>query len=335
MNPDYTFATPWALLLLLLIPITAFLQGRFGGSPAVTYSSTKTFREIGRRTRSHAGFFSRFLFHISLVGLILALARPQKGNDRTEVSASGIDIILALDVSRSMLAEDFTVGNQRTNRLVASKEVSSRFIQGRPADRIGIIAFAGQPYLVSPLTLDHDWLLQNVERVRIGMVEDGTAIGSAIASATRRLQDRDSKSKIVVLLTDGENNSGKIAPLTAAEAAASLGIKVYTIGVGSRGQAPFPVQDPFGRTFYQMMDTEFDEETLKQIAEKTGAQYFRATDTQSLEEIFAEIDKLEKSEVKVTRFRNFTDLYAWFLIPGMMLLFLKTTLDQTLWRRTP
>ncbi len=331
----FDFASPWALFLLLLLPLFAILHGRFGGAPAVTYSSTKAFREIGRRTRSKGGMFSRLLLYCSISLMVLALARPRSANDQSEVTASGIDIMLAIDVSRSMLAEDFTVGNQRTNRLVAAKEVSSRFIKDRENDRIGIVAFAGQAYLVSPLTLDHDWLLQNVERVRIGLVEDGTAIGSAIVSSSNRLKDREAKSKIIVVLTDGENNSGKVAPLTAAEGAAALDIKVYTVGIGSRGQAPYPVQDMFGRTAYQMVESEFDEQTLKDIAEKTGGQYFRATDTRTLEEIFKEIDQLEKSEVTVKRFRQYTDLFPWFLIPGFALLFLKNTLDQTLWRRTP
>ena len=187
----------------------------------------------------------------------------------------------------------------------------------------------------SPLTLDHDWLITNLERIRIGLVEDGTAIGSALASASNRLKDKEAKSKIVVLLTDGDNNMGRVTPLTAAEAAKALGIKVYTIGSGSRGNAPFPFVDPFGRTVYRQIPVEFDEESLKAIAAMTGGSYFRATDTRTLQQIFAEIDQLEKSEVEVQKVAQYRDLFPWFVLVGTVLLAAETLLGQTLWRRLP
>jgi Ca-activated chloride channel family protein len=225
---------------------------------------------------------------------------------------------------------------QRANRLEAVKRVTEEFIQKRPNDRIGIVAFAGRPYLVSPLTLDHDWLLQNLERTKIGLVEDGTAIGSALASASNRLKDKEAKSKLVVLLTDGENNAGRITPPTAAEAAKALGIKVYTIGSGSRGIAPFPVVGPQGQILgYQQIQVEFDERTLRDIASMTGGEYFRATDTSSLEKIFQAIDQLEKSEVQVQRIAQYRDLFPWFVLVGTVLLAAETLLGQTIWRRLP
>ncbi len=330
-----TFATPWVLLLLLLTPLLAWLKGRFGGTPGVVFSSTKTLRSIGVRRRSRAGDLLTALALMAYVAFVLALARPQLGQTITRTQASGIDIMLAIDVSRSMLAEDFTIGSQRANRLEAVKRVAEQFIKQRPNDRIGIVAFAGQPYLVSPLTLDHDWLIRNLDRVQIGLVEDGTAIGSALASAANRLKDKEAKTKLIVLLTDGDNNAGKVQPLTAAEAAKALGIRIYTIGAGTRGMAPYPVTDPFGRTFYQKMPVVIDEDTLKKIASISQGEFFRATDTQSLEEIFNEIDKLEKTRIEVERIAQYRDLFPWFLGAGLLLLLVEITASQTIWRRLP
>ncbi len=329
------FAQPKFLWLLLLIPVVAWLKGRFGGTPGVLFSTTATVARIGGRRRSRAGDFLTGLLYLALAFLILALARPQLGKTVTRVQASGVDIMLAIDVSRSMLAEDFTIGGQRSNRLEAVKRVTEQFINERPNDRIGIVAFAGRPYLVSPLTLDHDWLIQNLDRTQIGLVEDGTAIGSALASSASRLKDKESKSKLVVLLTDGDNNAGRVTPATAAEAAKALGIKVYTIGSGTRGNAPYPFVDPFGRTIYRQIPVEFDEATLKNIAQVTGGSYFRATDTQTLQRIFEEIDQLEKSQVEVQQVAQYRDLFPWFVALGTMLLATETLLGQTLWRRLP
>ena len=336
--PDFSglmFARPEWLWLLLLIPLISWLKGKFGGTPGVMFSTTKTVGKIGGRRRSRVGDFLTGLIYLALAMLIVALARPQLGKTITRTQASGIDIMLVLDVSRSMLAEDFTIGSQRANRLEAVKQVTEKFIQGRPNDRIGIVAFAGRPYLVSPLTLDHDWLTTNLERIRIGLVEDGTAIGSALASALNRLKDKEAKSKIVVLLTDGDNNMGKVTPLTAAEAAQALGTKVYTVGSGSRGNAPYPFVDNFGRTIYRQIPVEFDEETLQKIAAMTGGSYFRATDTQSLQRIFSEIDQLEKSEVEVQKVAQYRDLFPWFVGAGLALLLVEIILGQTVWRRLP
>jgi Ca-activated chloride channel family protein len=243
--------------------------------------------------------------------------------------------MLVLDVSRSMLAEDFTIGSQRANRLEAVRQVTQRFIEERPNDRIGLVAFAGRPYLVSPLTLDHDWLIKNLDRVQIGLVEDGTAIGSAIASGANRLKNKDSKTKLIVLLTDGDNNAGKVMPLTAAEAAKALGVRIYTIGAGTRGNAPYPVTGPFGQTRYQSIPVQFDENVLRQIASISGGEYFRATDTRSLNEIFAEIDKLEKSTIEVEKITQYEDLFPWFIMAGLAFLFVEIVGSQTVWRRLP
>lgn len=330
-----TFASPWALLALLLIPLLAWLKGKFGGTPGVVFSSTQTLRSIGVRRRSRAGDFLTALSLVAFACLVIALARPQLGKTITRTQASGIDIMLCLDVSRSMLAEDFSIGAQRANRLDAVKQVAQKFIEQRPNDRIGIVAFAGRPYLVSPLTLDHDWLIRNLDRVQIGMVEDGTAIGSALASAESRLKDKEAKTKLIVLLTDGDNNAGKVQPLTAAEAAKALGIRIYTIGAGTRGMAPYPLTDPFGRTVYQNMPVQIDETTLKKIAEISKGEFFRATDTRSLREIFDEIDKLEKTKVEVERIAQYRDLFPWFLVAGIALLTVELAASQTIWRRLP
>src|SRR5260221_11586796 len=237
-NSALTFARPWLLLLLLAIPLLAWLRGKSGPGAALTYSSTASLRAIGRQSAARAGKILRALLLLTLTFFVVALARPQLGKSLTQIEASGIDIMLVLDVSGSMLTKDFTIGGQEATRVDAIREVTRKFIEGRPNDRIAIIAFAGRPSVVSPVTLDSDWLLQNLERVRIGLVEDGTAIGSALASGANRLKEREAKSKILVLLTDGDNNAGKVKPVDAAEAAATLGIKIYTIGAGSQGYAP-------------------------------------------------------------------------------------------------
>lgn len=331
----FAFAHPWVLLLLLLLPLLAWLKGKFGGTAGVTFSNTAMLAKIGNRRRSRAGAILAALTYLALALFIVALARPQLGRVTTRVQATGVDIMLVLDVSRSMLAEDFTIGNRRANRIDAVKLVTEQFIRERPNDRIGLVAFAGRPYLVSPLTLDHDWLIRNLERLRIGLVEDGTAIGSAIASAANRLKDKEAKTKLIVLLTDGDNNAGKVQPLTAAEAAKALGIRIYTIGAGTEGEAPFPLTNQFGRTVYRNVLVKFDEKTLQDIATMTSGRYFRATDTNSLRTIFGEIDKLEKSKVEVEKTAHYRDLFMWFLIPGLICVSLEILLSQTVWRRLP
>jgi Ca-activated chloride channel family protein len=332
---SFEFGSPWFLLLLVLPPILLWLRGRPGNAPAILFSSLEALRPLGRRRRASTGAWWAGMTALAMALWIIAIARPRMGQSFQRIQASGIDIVLALDVSRSMLAEDFTIGSERANRLQAVQQITQKFIENRPADRIGIVAFAGKPYLVSPLTLDHDWLLQNLERIRIGLVEDGTAIGSAIASATNRLKERDSKSRILVLLTDGDNNAGKITPATAAEAAKTLGIKIYTICAGSRGFAPIPVPDMFGRTVYRNIKVEVDEGTLKQVAAIGGGQFFRAEDSASLNSIFKQIDQLEKTTIELDRYMQYRELYLWPAAAGCLLLVLHLLLRQTVLRRLP
>src|SRR6478609_7330064 len=242
-NSALTFAHPWLLLLLLAIPLLAWWRGKSGPAAALTYSSTASLQAIGKKSAARVGKILRALLFLALAFFVVALARPQLGKSLTQIEASGSDIMLVLDVSGSMLTKDFTMGGQEATRVDAIREVTRKFIEARPNDRIGIIAFAGRPYVVSPMTLDHDWLVQNLDRVKIGLVEDGTAIGSAMASASNRLNDKRSKSHVLVLLTDGENNAGKIPPNTAAEAVKALKIQLYAVGAGINGIAPVPVFD--------------------------------------------------------------------------------------------
>ena len=332
---SFSFSHPWVLLFLLVLPLLALLRGKIGGTPGILFSSTKLVVAVGKRRRAHAGALLASLVYAAMACLIVALARPQLGRTFERVQASGVDIMLVLDVSGSMVAEDYTIGSSRANRIDVVKRVTQQFIEARPNDRIGIIAFAGRPYLVSPLTLDHDWLIRNLDRVKIGLVEDGTAIGSALASAVARLKDRDSKTKIIVLLTDGANNAGKVLPLTAAEAGKALGIKIYTIGAGSHGPVPVPMKDPFGRTVYQKVVFDFDEKLLSQIAQLAGGKYFRAADTSSMADTFKEIDRLEKTKIEIEKTANYHDYFPWFLGAALLLIVAEALLSQTLWRRLP
>jgi Ca-activated chloride channel family protein len=339
-----TFARPWLLLLLLGIPLLAYLRGKRGAAAAVTFSSTRALSEIGKGSGSRAGKFLRAILFAALALFVLALARPQLGKSLTEVEASGIDIMLVLDVSNSMLAKDFSIGGDEATRLDAVREVTRKFIEARPNDRIGIIAFGTQPYVVSPMTLDHDWLLQNLERVRIGLIEGSTAIGSAMAAAGNRLEDKDSKSRAIVLLTDGDNNAGKIPPNTAAEALKALKIKLYAIGIGTNGIAPFPVMDGAtgriitdaeGNVLYQRAQVSFNEAGLKEIARIADGQFYRATDTKSLESIFRDIDRMEKSTVSVKKYQQYRDLFPVCIMTGTGLLIGQILLSQTVWRKLP
>jgi Ca-activated chloride channel family protein len=251
------------------------------------------------------------------------------------VTANGIDIVLGLDVSGSMQALDFQIEGQRLNRIAIVKSVVAKFIDERPNDRIGLIAFAGSPYLVSPLTLDHDWLQQNLERVNIGTGDDGTAIGSAIAASVNRLRTTKAKSKVLILLTDGMNNTGKISPLSAAEAAKALGVKIYTIGVGARGKAPIPVKDEAGNMHLIMAKVDVDEKTLEQVAALTGGKFYRATDTDSLQQIYEQINRLETTAQTVQKFERYEELYPFALYPSLAILGFGFVLQQTRFRRLP
>ena len=329
------FLYPEWLWALAVLPVILLWSGRRGPVAAVEYSDVSLAREVARRTRSRIGGIAWLLPILGAALMIAGLARPQRTDSHTEVTANGIDIVLGLDVSGSMEALDFTVNNSRVNRIEIVKAVVARFIEERPNDRIGIIAFAGSPYLVSPLTLDHDWLLQNLERVNVGIGDDGTAIGSAIAAAVNHLRTTAAKSKVVILLTDGVNNTGKIAPLAAAEAARALGVKVYTIGVGVRGKAPVPVRDESGRTHIVMATVDVDEKTLQAVANETGGLFYRATDTDSLQKIYEQINRYEKSAQSVQKFEHVEELYRWPLYPALGLLGLGVILQLTRFRRLP
>jgi Ca-activated chloride channel family protein len=322
----------WALTLL---PLVMLWRGRRGPIAAIQYSDVGLARAVARRTRSRIGNWVWLLPVFAGVLMIVGLARPQRGHSRTEVTANGIDIVLGLDVSGSMQALDFLIDNQRVNRIEVVKSVVGKFIDERPNDRIGLIAFAGSPYLVSPITLDHDWLQQNLERVTIGGVDDGTAIGSAIAASVNRLRTTPAKSKVVILLTDGMNNTGKISPLAAAEAARALGVKIYTIGVGVRGKAPVPVRDEAGNMRLVMAEVDVDEKTLQTVADQTGGKFYRATDTDSLKKIYEQINRLETSAQTVQKFEHYDELYPWALVPALGILGLGFILQQTRYRRLP
>src|ERR1700723_2277518 len=329
------FLQPEWFWLMALLPLVLLWRGRRGPVAAIEYSDVSLARDVARRGRSRIGLFVWLLPILAGALIIVGLARPQRMHGRTEVTAHGIDIVLGLDVSGSMQALDFQIDNQRVNRIEVVKSVVSKFIDERPDDRIGIIAFAGAPYLVSPITLDHDWLQQNLERVNIGGVDDGTAIGSAIAASVNRLRTTPAKSKVVILLTDGMNNTGKISPLAAAEAARALGVKIYTIGVGVRGMAPIPVRDQAGRMRLIMDKVDVDEKTLQTIAQETGGTFYRATDTDSLEKIYEQINRLETTAQTVQKFEHREELYSWALIPSAAFLCFGLLLQHTRFRRLP
>ena len=329
-----TFQHWWFLFALLLLPLFAWLRGKKGARPAFIYSSVMLLKNVGKTSRSSAGAFLHSLRWVALALLIVALARPQKTKTESTVRASGVDIVVALDLSGSMESEDFTIKGERVNRLVVAKDTIAKFIEKRPNDRIGLVAFAGRAYIAAPLTLDHDFLQANLARLNLHTIEDGTAIGSGLSAAVNRLRDIRSKSKIVILMTDGQNNAGKIPPLTAAEAAKALDVKAYTIGVGIRGNAPFPQMTPFGKR-YVMTPVDIDEDTLTAIAEKTGGKYYRADSTDTLRKIYAEIDQLEKTEVTVKKLVRRQEIFHWAAVPGLLLLLLEVLLGNTIWRRLP
>jgi Ca-activated chloride channel family protein len=329
------FLQPEWFWLMALLPLVLFWRGRRGPVAAIEYSDVSLARDLARSSRSRIGLWAWLMPILAGMLMIGGLARPQRDHSRTEVIANGIDIVLGLDVSGSMQALDFSIDGRRVNRIEVVKSVVSKFIEERPDDRIGIIAFAGAPYLVSPITLDHDWLLQNLERVTVGSGDDGTAIGSAIAASVNRLRETAAKSKVVILLTDGVNNTGKISPLAAAEAAKAMGVKVYTIGVGVRGEAPIPIRDAAGNMRLIMAKVDVDEKTLQAIAELTGGKFYRATDTDSLQEIYEQINRFEKSAQSVQKFEHVQELYPWALIPALVILGLGLLLQQTRLRRLP
>jgi Ca-activated chloride channel homolog len=329
------FHDPAVLWLLLALPLLAFWWGGRGKTPALRFPTISVGEMVGQKTRGRVGMLFLLFRLLALMLVIAALARPQIGKSTTEVDASGIDIMLVIDASTSMQSLDFNLEGRQANRLTVVKKVIREFVEQRPNDRIGIVAFASDPYLVSPLTLDHDWLQKRMDQIQPGDLGPATAIGSALAAGLNRLEEKKSKSRILILLTDGVNNAGSIAPQMAAEAARSVGVKVYTIGAGIQGEAPMPVKDPFGREMLVRVKVDIDEEILKSIAEKTGARYFRATTTESLKKIYADINQLETTKRSIRRHEDYRELVAYALIPALFLLGLEVFMGSTFWRRVP
>ncbi|MDB6140164.1 MAG: Ca-activated chloride channel family protein [Verrucomicrobiaceae bacterium] len=330
---EYQFAYPWLLLLLLAVPVLAWLRGRRGRAPAVLFPTAFLVKDLGPRRRSAAGSLTLNLGLISLATAIVALARPQHILSRDEDKTEGIAICLCVDVSLSMLTEDYFVGGSPTNRLVAAKQVMRDFIKGRTNDRIGIVAFAGNPYLPCPLTLDHDWLERNIERVQTGITGDGTAIGSGLAAAARRLDfEKKVKSKVIVLLTDGANNSGRLSPQEAAKLASTLGIRIYTIAIGTSGEHMIRMPDG---SMYNSGREEFDEPTLIEVARIGNGSYYRAQDSDALKHVFTTIDTLERTEVIKRHITQGTDLYPWVVALAAAALAVSLLLGQTVLKTSP
>lgn len=329
----FSLAHPLALLLLLLIPLLALLRGKSGREGAIKFSSLHILNRLGVEAKGQAGGFRMVTLFLAIGFACLALSRPQAVKREEIVTDNGIELIIAIDVSWSMHADDFRINSNKVTRLQAAKKVTREFIRGRSTDRIGIIAFAGRPYLASPLTLSKSWLegQYGLGRVRVGQIkESGTAIGSAIAAAAKRLDNRESKSKVIILLTDGKSNAGKLNPVEAAKLAKTLGIKIYTIAVGTYGEVI--VHMPTGP---QRLTGEYDEETLQEIASIANGKFFRAQDTSGLEKIFAEIDAMEKTEVKKRVSIEADELFVWPAF-GAFLFGLVTLIGrETIWRRFP
>jgi Ca-activated chloride channel family protein len=294
------------------------------------YSATEAVKDTGFRLGRWVYRVPVLLRFLVLTALVVALARPQTGITSESVRTQGIDILLAMDVSSSMLAEDL-----EPNRLEAAKQVAAEFAQGRRNDRIGLVAFAGEAYTQAPLTLDHSVIVSLLTELDVGMIEDGTAVGMGLATAVKRLQASDAESKVVVLLTDGRNNRGEIGPTTAAQMAQALGIRVYTIGAGTQGTARVPVNDPLLGRRYLNMRVDLDEPTLREMAQLTGGRYFRAMDRESLETVYAEIDELETTEIQVEHFTRYGELFPPILAAGLLLLFMEVGLGQTALRKLP
>ena len=319
----------------LLLPALMPWGGRWVARARMRFPSA-----AGLESATHQGHPSwlrlpTILRVVALTLVVVALARPQQGLESSRLQTEGIDIVLAVDVSGSMLAEDFQLHGQRANRLEVVKQAVKEFVTNRPNDRMGLVVFAGRPYTQCPLTLDHGWLLTQVDRAKIGMVEDGTAIGSGIATALNRLRRSKSNSRIMVLLTDGVNNAGTVTPEAAAQLAKTLGVRIYTIGAGTKGLAPYPATDIFGRRVDQQVKIEVDDEGLTKIARLTGGQYFRATDTDSLRTIYHEIDRMEKTTIEQPQYVSYKEWYPWFVIPAMLLLLGEVVASETWLRVLP
>lgn len=327
--------TPWVLALILVIVPLMVWRNRKSKTPSVRFPSGHLVRHLPRSWKIRF-MGSLFVLRILTVVLFLvALAGPRAVREETKYHFEGIDIMLALDASRSMATEDFSLLGKRYNRLDISKKVVEEFIDGRQHDRIGLVAFAGLAYTVCPLTKDYVWLKENLKRIEFDLIKDGTAIGSATSTALIRLRESEAKSKVIVLLTDGVNNAGTVDPVEAAHAAQAYGVRIYTIGAGTKGYAPYPVEDIFGRTRYQKVITDVDEDTLREMARVSGGKYFRATDTSSLRQIYKEIDQMEKTPFEETGYRDYQELFPYVLTAALILLGVELLLAHTVWLRVP
>lgn len=331
MFSDITFAYPIILWLLLLIPAIVYWYWKKQNkiSPDFNFSSLQIFSRAPKTLKEKLANIPAWLRILSIAFFIIAAARPQSFSSRENIYTEGIDIAMLLDISGSMLAEDF-----KPNRVEAAKKVIDEFIAGRTNDKIGLVIFSGESFTQCPLTVDYNVLRNLLKEIHTGMIEDGTAIGNAIANGVNRLKDSKSKSKVMILLTDGVNNRGEIDPLTAAQIAQKFGIRIYAVGVGSTTDAPYPFQTPFGIR-YQTIPVEIDENVLNQIANITGGKYFRATDNRKLVQIYEEIDRLEKTRAEVTSYRNAKELfYSWAFV-GLFFLLADVGLSRTYLRRLP
>ncbi|MCX7874796.1 MAG: VWA domain-containing protein [Melioribacteraceae bacterium] len=331
MFSDVTFAYPWMFTLLIFVFALAywFWKNKNSITPNVNFSSLQFFGKAPVTLKEKLIHLPNVLTLIGLILLIIAAARPQSFSSGENIYTEGIDIAMVLDISGSMLAEDF-----KPNRLEAAKKVTEEFINGRTVDQIGLVIFSGDSFTQCPLTIDYSVLKNLLREIKMGMIEDGTAIGNAIANGVNRLKDSKAKSKVMILLTDGVNNAGQIDPITAAQIAAKFGIRIYSIGVGSIGEAPYPFQTPFGIR-YQMVPVEIDENLLKQISSITGGKYFRATNNKKLAQIYDEIDKMEKTRVEVTSYRHAKELYFWWAFSGMVLILTQVVISKTYLKKIP
>jgi Ca-activated chloride channel homolog len=321
------FLQPQWLWLLALLPLLAIALGRRGRVAAVQYSSTQTLRRVARETRSRAGRWLTTLSLAALALLVAGLARPQLGHSATDVQASGVDIVVALDLSGSMNTQDYVVNGQRVSRFDMAKSVLEKFIGERPDDRFGLVAFAKDAYIASPMTLDHDFLENNIDRLQIGTINsDATAIGDGLTTALNRVRGLKSKTKIIVLMTDGGNNSGKIDPLMATEAAKVLGVKIYTIGLGNQ-----EIAESMGLPASYLPD----DALLQKIARETGGVFYRADNSEKLQAIYHNIDKLEKTTHTLKKFESQSELFGWAVLPALGLLGMSLGLQQTRFRRLP
>jgi Ca-activated chloride channel family protein len=325
------FANPEFLWLLLLIPVIGFYlwRRRKQFSVELQFSSLNILSTVPRSLRERLYHMPLVLRMSALALFILALSRPQSVSSRQNISTEGIDIVLEIDLSGSMVAEDFN-----PNRIEAAKQVASDFIDGRSNDRIGLVVFSAQSFTQCPLTTDYPVLKSLLKEVKNGMIDDGTAIGLAIANGVNRMKDSKAKSRVMILLTDGVNNRGEIDPITAARIAATYGIRIYTVGVGAQGEAPYPVQTPFGIR-RQMIPVDLDEKALTQIADMTGGKYFRATDNRTLKSIYKEIDKMERTKIDVTAYKRYSELYSGWLFAGLALVLLEAGLSASILRKNP